>query len=313
MRGCNDAMAELLAIPSPEGNRALLPPRLHDAYDRMCSGISAMEGSIDLGMRMSDSETTEVLDAVVSDHPAFFWLSDSHQIVTTSKGTDFEPGYIVDKCEANAISKDVMRTVHLVDRAIDESTNDRLSIILSVHDHLCRELTYDVGADNAHSVLGAVNGRSVCDGISHMTSLMLNYAGIPTDIVCGRLKDGIDELHAWNIVEKKWHIDVTCDMHKGFPLHSYFMRSSDDMRRTHEFQGWDSSDQSFDYYGVMGLVMRDRDDVNRGLSNMASLRGEFKLVGMTMDECIRLIQERTERAITYSFNQEDDILYFELT
>ena len=309
-----EPLKELLSIPSPEGNRALLPSHLHSVYDRVSLGISRFERRIDLGKKVGKSDISKIVDAVTLDHPAYYWLGSGHTIGTSIGGTSMMPRYNMDRTDAEDMAEEVMNTVHLVDRAIERTSNDRLSVILSVHDHLCRNIEYDLDAEHLHSVIGAVRGSCVCDGVSKITSLMLNYARIRTDVVCGRLRYSTSgDMHAWNLCYGK-HIDVTSDIYDdGFPSHRFFLRGSS-MRATHEWEGWTTSNKDFEYHRLMGLVVDDDNDLRNILSHMKGNRLELKLSpNMSKDDCVRLILEHTgKNSMRYCYHQDDGTILINL-
>ena len=55
---------------------------------------------------------------------------------------------------------------------------------------------------------------------------MMDYAGVPCDLVCGQIK-GSSEYHAWNIIKlnggsENYHIDVTWDSAGERVSYTYF-------------------------------------------------------------------------------------------
>ena len=83
------------------------------------------------------------------------------------------------------------------------------------------------------SAYGAlVKKKCVCQGYAEAFKRLMDYAGIPCDVVCGQTK-GSDTHHAWNILKlnsgrDNYHIDVTWDSSGGRVSYTYFgLKDSD--------------------------------------------------------------------------------------
>lgn len=78
------------------------------------------------------------------------------------------------------------------------------------------------------SAYGAlIIGKCVCQGYAEAYKRILNYVGIPCDLVSGKILDTDGEWHAWNIVhinknKVHAHVDVTWDSHNKKVSTEYF-------------------------------------------------------------------------------------------
>ena len=79
---------------------------------------------------------------------------------------------------------------------------------------------------------GLINKKCVCQGYAEAFKRLLDYAGIPCDVVCGQII-GHTSYHAWNILKlndgcDNYHIDVTWDSSNGEVSYKYFgLKDSD--------------------------------------------------------------------------------------
>lgn len=102
------------------------------------------------------------------------------------------------------------------------------------HNYLAYTIDYTLKEDASsleksymQSAYGAlIKKKCVCQGYAEAFKRLMDYAGIPCDIVCGKTK-GSSVYHAWNIIklndgEDNYHIDVTWDS-KGHSIsYTYF-------------------------------------------------------------------------------------------
>ncbi len=130
-------------------------------------------------------------------------------------------------------------------RILDEALAPGMGInekIRAIHDALAGHVTYDLEGydlgevdDQSHTAYGAlVEGRAVCDGYAEAFNLLLNRAGITSDLVIG---EALDEGHAWNLVafeEGFYHVDLTWnDLDNGGISEAYYKINQDEIQRDH--------------------------------------------------------------------------------
>lgn len=109
-----------------------------------------------------------------------------------------------------------------------------------VHNYLASTIEYydiDNGSplerSYVQSAYGAlIRGKCVCQGYAEAYKRILNYVGIPCDLVSGKILDTDEGWHAWNIVHINKntvhaHVDVTWDSHNKKVSTEYFGKSDD--------------------------------------------------------------------------------------
>ncbi len=98
------------------------------------------------------------------------------------------------------------------------------------------------------SAYGAlIRKKCVCQGIAEAYKRLLNQAGVPCDLISGKILDAgkdsgsRENWHAWNIVHLNGgrdhcHVDVTWDIGKGFSDKAYFLKSDADLAGQREWK-----------------------------------------------------------------------------
>lgn len=108
------------------------------------------------------------------------------------------------------------------------------------HNYLASTIDYyDIDNDSplersyVQSAYGAlIRGKCVCQGYAEAYKRIMNYMGIPCDLVSGKVLDTDEGWHAWNIVHINnntvhAHVDVTWDSHNKHVSTEYFGKSDD--------------------------------------------------------------------------------------
>ena len=112
--------------------------------------------------------------------------------------------------------------------------------VLLAHNYLACTVQYylkkdasDLEKSYMHSAYGAlIRKKCVCQGYAEAFKRLMDFAGIPCEVVCGQTK-GSDDSHAWNLVKlngeaENYHIDVTWDASGNRLSYDYFgLRDSD--------------------------------------------------------------------------------------
>jgi hypothetical protein len=93
------------------------------------------------------------------------------------------------------------------------TSQSRYGKLKDIHDYLCRNVVYDLGATYAHEPYGAlVQGKAVCEGYAEAFKLLCDKYNIPCALIVGV---GNSEAHMWNYVQMEngyWYaVDVTWD------------------------------------------------------------------------------------------------------
>ena len=180
-------------------------------YVEMYQTIAQMEENILLSAT-DVSLLTGVYQAVINDHPEFFYLNgytytrfmqqDKIKYIT------FSGRYLYDEAE-------VERRQAAIDRIVDEKMaqlvkNDPYETVKAVYEYLILSTEYSMDSpDNQNICSVFLDKRSVCNGYAKAAQYLLNSYGIPCIIVNGT---AMGNAHAWNIVEiygAYYHMDVT--------------------------------------------------------------------------------------------------------
>lgn len=182
-------------------------------------------------------EVTEIIEAVMYDHPELYWLDNSYSYKYNAKGKCLEINL-----KFNSINDDFDNNKYLFDSTVDEIVT--LANIYGtdyekekfVHDKLVNMLTYDSSSSINQSAFSAlVNKSSVCAGYSRAFQYIMIKLGIPCYYVTG---DSSGD-HAWNIVkinDNYYNVDVTWD-NTGNNMYAYFNKNDDDFSATHTRSG----------------------------------------------------------------------------
>lgn len=100
-------------------------------------------------------------------------------------------------------------------------------------DYTLKENASSLEKSYMQSAYGAlIKKKCVCQGYAEAFKRLMDYAGIPCDIVCGKT-DGSAVYHAWNILKlhgerENYHIDVTWDSSPSGVSYQYFgLKDSD--------------------------------------------------------------------------------------
>lgn len=113
------------------------------------------------------------------------------------------------------------------------SMSDETKAFLA-HNYLAYTIDYNLNENASNleksymqSAYGAlIKKKCVCQGYAEAFKRLMDYAGVPCDIVCGQIKDDLT-YHAWNILKlngerDNYHIDVTWDSVDNNVRYTYF-------------------------------------------------------------------------------------------
>lgn len=180
-------------------------------YVEMYQIIALMEEEI----LLSTTEVSllpRVYQAVINDHPEFFYLNGytytRFMQQDTIKYITFSGRYLYDAAE-------VARRQAAIDRIVDEKMaqllkSDNYETVKAVYEYLILSTEYSMDSpDNQNICSVFLDKKSVCNGYAKAAQYLLNSYGIPCIIVNGA---AMGNAHAWNIVEiygAYYHMDVT--------------------------------------------------------------------------------------------------------
>lgn len=180
-------------------------------YVEMYQIIALMEEEI----LLSTTEVSllpRVYQAVINDHPEFFYLNGytytRFMQQDTIKYITFSGRYLYDAAE-------VAGRQAAIDRIVDEKMaqllkSDNYETVKAVYEYLILSTEYSMDSpDNQNICSVFLDKKSVCNGYAKAAQYLLNSYGIPCIIVNGA---AMGNAHAWNIVEiygAYYHMDVT--------------------------------------------------------------------------------------------------------
>ena len=180
------------------------------AYDKVVEGCEEAQSSISVShssYRLTSDEVFTVYDAVLDDHPEFFWLIDGVQ--ASGYGNVITTIYLYPPADAAATRAVLEARVNEMTAGLEGKSDYEKSRIL--HDRLCETVTYAY-TDNDQSVFGSLlEGQSVCAGYARAYQLLLQRVGVPAFCVTGYSRA---QPHAWNLVQldgEWYYTDVTWD------------------------------------------------------------------------------------------------------
>ena len=183
-------------------------------------------------------------DAFIYDYPEVFWLSD----VSYYSGVNYtQDGSMLDctigslvvqpnerypgaKSEVSAFRKAVAKKVSEIRKTA--ASTDRAQILRTIHDTLCKEVTYgnssSAAGDVAHTAAGVfLKDKTVlCEGYAKAFKIICDEFQIPCVLIIGNAEGS----HMWNYVrmeDGKWYlVDVTWDDQKSGIQYTYFLTGS---------------------------------------------------------------------------------------
>ena len=201
------------------GRSALLQMRndnLVSAYDAICEGIAGKKESIAFPAPISMDEFDMVWEFYRYDHTEHYWLPTTYgyeysketekvySLIFGGKDTQYLTFTAVQDA---AFERETQKYIDLT-----KSLTSEYEKALVLHDALVKNVTYDLGAPNAHNAYGAiVEKRAVCEGYAESYQYLLHLCGIQSYFVAGFSND---EAHAWNLVRldgKYYYTDTTWD------------------------------------------------------------------------------------------------------
>ena len=221
------------------------------------------------------------IEALLRDHPEFFWIDGGHQIKSTTVGGNAEGTVeIVLNTHAYWDGRDLSAARHELEEAVLElleqanACADDYEKVKFLNDWLAENVEYDYESfglsqgrgEAADAFVNTVYGtlvekKTLCGGYSYTVCYILDRLGIEALYVTGTTLDG---LHAWNEVklgEEYYHIDTTWadDNQNGRILYTYFCLDDAEMSLTHktdsEFVYPPANGVEYNYYNREGLYL----------------------------------------------------------
>lgn len=228
---------------------------------------------------VSGDAVWDVLFAVLTDHPEFFWLRAGGEGVSVEKDGTTTVTITPIYSESESVNK--QRTAELNSR-VDSIVKQAASLptlyekVLFVHDYMVDSMTYNheeaaLNTDDYKDVLisstsygSIINNAPICSGYSAGFQLIMQKLGIPCGRINGYANDG---LHQWNYVlldGNYYYMDVTWDdpsYDNGDEgkSYAYFCINEELLTKTHdiewEFDAPECVENKYNYYVYNGWMM----------------------------------------------------------
>ena len=226
-------------------------------------------------------ECKRAIEALLRDHPEFFWLDGGYQVKSMTMGSDsYGSIEITLKLHSYWENRDFISAKEKVESVVDsivdqaDDFDNDFDKVLFVNDWIVGNLDYDFESytypdkmdeeDYAfvNTIYGAlVERRTLCGGYAYTFSYILNRLGVETVYVTGT---ALGELHAWNVVrigDEFYHFDVTWsdDNGSGSSRYSYFALDDEEMSLTHKvdtvFEYPYARGTEYNYFRYKGLYL----------------------------------------------------------
>lgn len=223
-------------------------------------------------------EIGKVFQAVLADHPGYFWLSGSSAGTVRTMG-NLTTVYFRPSFTGSASAAELRREKAALDAKADglvalarRHSSVLYEQIVFLHDSLVRRTDYRMNAPHCYDAYGClVLGKAVCAGYAAAFQLLMERLGVECGRIHGRSASALtgETSHEWNYIRLPagcCFIDVTWDdpvVSGGGASdnlsHAFFGLGLRELRLTHQI----SSDQklpspicdSYDYYRYYGRYL----------------------------------------------------------
>ena len=214
-----------------------IPEELNEIYRELYARLSEYEDSAYLYAQVKTEDFWTAYDAVLADHPEFFWIGSNVQVqesAITGMVISYEISTTVDRRDRDLMKE---RLEEAADRCIGTLPDDASDYekIKGVYEYLIDTTDYSLDSVDNQNIQSALLGhRSVCAGYSRAFQYILHRMGMFCTYVTGRSVSGGD--HAWNIVRIDglyYNVDVTW----GDPVFVYLEEraSSEEMAMNYNY------------------------------------------------------------------------------
>ncbi len=192
------------------------------------------------GVKMSEFDIREVVNAFVYDNPQVFWFENLFGYAYSGDDTIVEFYSVLSSEECGEyierFQKKVDEITASVDKGLSEYEREK-----RLHDILLQNCAYKSGVTSSSdgwtyfSAYGAiVDGEAVCEGYAKSMQILLNLVGIPCSTIRGT---GDNVGHMWNVVRlggEWYHLDATWnDNDDGTISYEYFNVTTERIEMNH--------------------------------------------------------------------------------
>ncbi len=268
--------------------KARLGRREQELYTDLCDALSEGKLSVDIP-RAVDHGWEETMEALVFDHPEFYFLSQQYTVGVRGSKTRAEFRSLYSPRQMAEIERGMSAAVSEIRRSLSGGFEDaEKKVAAYVISHTVYEQDEEYN-QNAASAL--FFHRAQCSGIAKAVKYLMDRLGRWCIVLKGTLRDdgGPAGAHAWNIVSfdgRYYHLDATAmlgsnpGIQRGEPVKYFYFNNSDAaMRRNH---GWNAAsvpactDTRYDNIGFGAAVGESIDTVS-----ISALKAYFTRKGGT--------------------------------
>ncbi|WP_019637589.1 transglutaminase domain-containing protein [Paenibacillus fonticola] len=187
-----------------------------------------------------ENDMQKAMNAALDDDPYTKYVVDlynySYKGTTGSAKITFQINYRESAAQSAYVNE---RVKEILQEIIKEGMNEHQKV-KAIHDYVVLNLKYDEKLQKYTAYEGLKTGTAVCQGYALLTYKLLQQAGMNNQIIEGSAGG---QLHAWNLVyiNGHWyHLDTTWDDPvpdmAGVVKYTYYMRSDEQMRKTHSWR-----------------------------------------------------------------------------
>lgn len=227
-------MRDIHIISSPSDFHSLLCQYLGNYKKRL---VIMLDGRVNI-----DLEFNKFLETNRVFYPNFVDLSlgSCTSPLVNMPMYDFQFVYRIGKVKLEMMEQEMDNEVERIAKMLFlPGMSDETKALLA-HNYLAYTIQYTLNekASNLErsylqSAYGAlITRKCVCQGYAEAYKRLMDFAGIPCDVVFGQIK-GMPDYHAWNILRlnggvNNFHVDVTWDSPGGRVMYDYFgLKDSD--------------------------------------------------------------------------------------
>lgn len=224
--------------------KARLGRREQEIYTSLYDALSRGELSLEIP-RIVTGGWKETVEALVFDHPEFYFISQQYAVNVRGLKTRVEFRSLYSPRQISEIERELSAAVEEVRRSLSGGYEDaERKVAAYVISHTVYEQDEEYN-QNAASAL--CFHRAQCSGFAKAVKYLMDRLGKWCIVLKGTLRDnsGAAGPHAWNLVAfdgKYYHLDATSmlganpGIRRGEPIkYHYFNNSDAAMRRTHSW------------------------------------------------------------------------------
>ncbi len=245
------------------------------------------------------NEGLMVFKVFILDHPEFFWLSNTLNILGDSLNVYITPEYQSYQSRL-AVYDGLMVMINELDEAITFEMSD-LDIAYYLHDYIISRIDYAYEEDGitpqddywAHNIEGIVLVEGVvCEGYAEMYKILLDHFGIYNILLTGESGGQEHEFNLVNIEGTFYVIDLTWDDHGNDEISiTYFGMGYPSIIQTHTFDTPDEIGINYLYHipvlsdddiTLVNLFYNDNNlgwyvSIDSAFEDMTDSNGEYEL------------------------------------